>query len=52
MLYFIWIGLLMIIVIGLPIVLMIASNGAQPTSMSCREIHARHGTPNKKPTSR
>lgn len=47
MLYYIWNGLLIILVIGLPIVLMIASNGAQPTFMSCREMRARYGTPSK-----
>lgn len=47
MFYYIWNGLLLII-IGLPIVLMIASNGAQLTSMSCREMRARYGTPKKK----
>ena len=52
MAYYIWNGLLLIIVIGLPIVLIIASNGAQPTSMSCREMRARYGTPKKKTTDR
>lgn len=49
MFYYIWNCLLILITIGLPIVLMIASNGAQPTFMSCREMRARYGTPQKKP---
>jgi hypothetical protein len=49
MFYYIWNGLLILVTIGLPIVLMIASNGAQPTFMSCREMRARYGTPQKKP---
>lgn len=52
MTYYIWNGLLIVIIIGLPVVLMIASNGAQPTSMSCREMRARYGTPKKKTTDR
>jgi hypothetical protein len=52
MFYYIWNGLLLIICIALPIILMIASNGAQPTFMSCREMRARYGTPKKKPTDR
>ncbi|MCV5839025.1 hypothetical protein OFN62_39425, partial [Escherichia coli] len=49
MFYYIWNGSLVLITIGLPIVLMIASNGARPTFMSCREMRARYGTPQKKP---
>lgn len=49
MFYFICNGLLILVTIGLPIVLMIASNGAQPTLMSCREMRARYGTPQEKP---
>lgn len=49
MFYYIWNGLLILVTIGLTIVLMIASNGAQPTFMSCREMRARYGTPQKKP---
>lgn len=46
--YYIWNGLLIIITIGLPILLMFASNGARPTFLSCREMRARYGTPQKK----
>lgn len=49
MVYYIWNGLLILITIGLPIVLMIASDSAQPTFLSCREMRARYGTPQKKP---
>ncbi|HCE0858225.1 hypothetical protein ACYBGX_26300 [Klebsiella pneumoniae] len=49
MFYYIWNGLLILVTIGLPIVLMIASNGVQPTFMSCREMRARYGAPKKKP---
>lgn len=48
MFYYIWNGLLLIIVIGLPIVSMISSNGARPASMSCLEMRARYGAPEKK----
>ena len=48
MVYYIWNGLLIVITIGLPILLMSASNGAQPTFLSCREMRARYGTPQKK----
>lgn len=51
MIYYILNGLLVILITALPVVFMIASNGAQPTYMSCREMRARHGTPKKKPTS-
>lgn len=47
MLYYIWNGLLLIICIALPVILMIASNGAQPTFMSCREMRTRYGTPKR-----
>lgn len=50
--YYIWNGLLILVTIGLPIVLMIASNGAQPTFMSCRQRRALYGTQKKKPTDR
>lgn len=49
MFYYIWNGLLILITIGFPIVLMTASNGAPPTFLSCREMRARYGTPQKKP---
>ncbi|HBQ2222943.1 TPA: hypothetical protein L7O76_004558 [Klebsiella pneumoniae] len=48
MVYYIWNGLLIVITIGLPILLMFASNGAQPTFLSGREMRARYGTPQKK----
>lgn len=48
MVYYIWNGLLIVITIGLPTLLMFASNGARPTFMSCREMRARYGTPQKK----
>lgn len=41
MAYYIWNGLLIIICIALPIVLMVASNGAQPTFMSCQQMRRR-----------
>ncbi len=48
MLYHIWNGLLLLICIGLPIILIAASNGARPTFMSCQEMRRRYGTPKKK----
>ena len=49
MFYYIWNGFFLIICVALPIILMAASNGAQPTWMSCKERRARYGTPKKKP---
>lgn len=52
MFYYIWNGLVLIIGIGLPVVLVIASNGMYPISIHLQEINARRGTPKKKPTDR
>lgn len=48
MFYYIWNGLLIVICIALPVVLMVASNGAQPTFMSCQQMRRRMEKERKK----
>lgn len=52
MLHYILNGFLLLICIALPIVLMAASNGAQPVWMSCQERRKQYGTPQNKPEGR
>lgn len=47
---FIWIfhALIIIVSLGLPLAMLVASAGAESAFMSCKEIRSRYGTPKKK----